>query len=79
MMDLIFLVSVFTREDMYLDKQDRVDNERYEYLRKIFCHLESKVGQREAGYTFSKIHSILKCLKDSSENIRECQVDCVNM
>ena len=76
---LYYSVSVFTREDLYMDKQHRVDSERKEYLKMIYSHLQATAGAREAGHITAKIHSSLVVLRQLSGNIRDCEVNSVTM
>ena len=68
---------MFTRDSLYLEKQERVDNERKEYLKIMFNHLSSLGGAREASRITAKIHNIMILLRQFSDNIRDCEVNSV--
>jgi len=74
---LLVLVSVFSRDQLYMEKQHRVDSERKEYLKMMYSHLTSLAGVREASRLTAKIHSSLVDLKQFSESIRDCEVNSV--
>ena len=74
---LLVLVCVFSRDNLFMEKQQRVDRERKEYLKMMFTHLASLQGTREASRVTAKIHSSLVLLRQFSDNIRDCEVNSV--
>ena len=62
---------------MFLEKQERVDNEKRDYLKLMFSHLSSIGGLREAERTTADIRKIMIMLRQFSVNIRDCEVNSI--
>jgi len=74
---VLVLVTVFTRDGLFMDKQNRVDCQRAEYLQMVFKYLSSVQSREASSRVTAKLHKTLKILKDFSENIRWCEVNSV--
>jgi len=74
---VLVLVAVFTRDGLFMDKQNRVDCQRAEYLQMVFRYLTSMQSREASSRITAKLHKTLKILKDFSENIRCCEVNTV--
>ena len=73
----LFSVSVFTRDTMDMEKQERVDGERKAYLKMMCGHLQGTAGPGGAPRMTARIHSCLVHLRQFAENIRHCEVNTV--
>jgi len=74
---VLVLVAVFTRDGLFMDKQNRVDSQRAEYLQMVFRFLSSVQSRDASSRITAKLHKTLKILKDFSENIRHSEVTSV--
>lgn len=74
---VLVLVAVFTRDGLFMDKQNRVDSQRAEYLQMLFRFLSSMQSRDASSRITAKLHKTLKILKDFSENIRHSEVNTV--
>lgn len=74
---VLVLVAVFTRDGLFMDKQNRVDSQRAEYLQMVFRFLSSMQSRDASSRITAKLHKTLKILKDFSENIRHSEVNSV--